>query len=118
MTDDRTREQKISDLLDLSVKLETAEDREMFEMFNALPDEVKISLLFVHNPGFRNRVIDIVWGEDAARQERQQGENVEETLSPADQAWFDDYEQERQRLASRENDGEGTCKTNIFKGGC
>ena len=38
------REEKIRGLLDLGVRLETEEDRENFELFNALPDELKMAL--------------------------------------------------------------------------
>ncbi|MDE0464611.1 MAG: hypothetical protein OXH93_19490 [Caldilineaceae bacterium] len=60
MTDSRTREERIADLLDLRVELKTDEDRLNFVLFNSLPDEVKFALLLKHNEGFRNRALAII----------------------------------------------------------
>lgn len=60
MTDERTREERIADLLDLRVELKTDEDRLNFVLFNSLPDEVKFALLLKHNEGFRNRALAII----------------------------------------------------------
>lgn len=71
MTDSRTREERIADLLDLRVELKTDEDRLNFVLFNSLPDEVKFALLLKHNEGFRNRALAIIRDDILADKEGQ-----------------------------------------------
>ena len=62
MTDHRTTDEKIEDLLTVYLDCETPEDREAFEFFQTLPDMVKFALLFEGNKSFRKRASDIIWG--------------------------------------------------------
>ena len=71
MTDKRTREERINDLLNLQIELKTDEDRRNFALFNSLPDEVKFALLLKHNEGFRNRALAIIREDILADKEGQ-----------------------------------------------